>query len=417
MTEKRKVLSLGLSKSNFIVPLYREIQRCLSGVEFDVMDYYQLATDVEHGESDVFQRFHRAHSVSRWQLAWGLARACKRRDLWWRMWWRFMQKPGLKAVLSELISTAYAAAFRSTYDLYHVHYCVTKSLRYLDLAPTHAKVICSYWGSDLFRTSGLFEYANQTRALARADVITVQSVEMREILLSKFGRELFPKIHCVPFPVNEQFYHLLDQTRNQPEHVEAVRRSLEAPKGRLLITIGHNGNPANNHLAIIEALTNLPTSVKSTALWVLPMAYQKDQSHIRECERKAAVAGLEFRIVQRYLDWQELAAFRIASDILIHLPVSDALSGTVLESVYAGNTVITGSWLPYSPFRKAGLPLITVENLAELPSCISKTLLRLDQLKREAVRARQRIREHFFAEATLLPWVEIYRRLLGLSAV
>jgi glycosyltransferase involved in cell wall biosynthesis len=263
----------------------------------------------------------------------------------------------------------------------------------------------------------LFEYANQTRALARADVITVQSVEMREILLSKFGRELFPKIHCVPFPVNEQFYHLLDQTRNQPEHVEAVRRSLEAPKGRLLITIGHNGNPANNHLAIIEALTNLPMSVKSTALWVLPMAYQKDQSHIRECERKAAVAGLEFRIVQRYLDWQELAAFRIASDILIHLPVSDALSGTVLESVYAGNTVITGSWLPYSPFRKAGLPLITVENLAELPSCISKTLLRLDQLKREAVRARQRIREHFFAEATLLPWVEIYRRLLGLSAV
>ena len=103
-------------------------------------------------------------------------------------------------------------------------------------------------------------------------------------------------------------------------------------------------------------------------------------------QRKAAAAGLEFRIVQRYLDRQELAAFRIASDILIHLPVSDALSGTVLETVYAGNAVITGSWLPYSPFRKAGLPLVTVENVAALSSCISDTLLRLTELKQRSGR-------------------------------
>ena len=110
-----------------------------------------------------------------------------------------MQKPGVKSVSSELISAARATAFRETYDLYHFHFCVSKSFRYLDVVPADAKVICSYWGSDLLRSSGLFEYAHQMRALARADVITVQSVEMREILLSKFGRDLFSQGTLPPF--------------------------------------------------------------------------------------------------------------------------------------------------------------------------------------------------------------------------
>ena len=143
------------------------------------------------------------------------------------------------------------------------------------------------------------------------------------------------------------------------------------------------------------------------------MTYLKDESHRLAVEKAAAAAGLECRFLTRYLDWQQLAAFRIATDILIHLPVSDALSGTVLEVVYGGNCVITGSWLPYSPFRKARLPLVTVDDFAELPSCASQTLLRLGELKRQAAGAHQRLREHFFAEATVPPWVEIYRRLLG----
>ena len=412
----RRVLSLGLNQSNLVVPLYREIKRCLPEVEFDVMDYHKPGDRAEHGEHDVFRQFHHSSSASRWQLAGGIARACKRADFWWRAWWRFMQKPGLRAVSSELFATARAfAAFRPIYDLYQFHFCVANRLRYLDIVPPQAKVICSFWGSDLLRASGLFEYAHQRRALARADAITVQSLEMREILLSKFGRELFPKVHCVPFPLNEQFYDLIDQTANQPDHIENLRRSLDVPQGRLLVTVGHNGNPANNHLAIIKALARLPASDKSAATWVFPMAYlKKDPSYARACEREAAAAGLEVRVPTRYLDWQELAAFRVATDILIHLPASDALSSTVIETAYAGNSVITGGWLPYGLFRKAKLPLITIDDIEELPSCFSETLLRLHELKREAGETRQRIRQHFFSDAVVQGWVDIYRQLLKL---
>jgi hypothetical protein len=83
-----------------------------------------------------------------------------------------------------------------------------------------------------------------------------------------------------------------------------------------------------------------------------------------------------------------------------------ALSGTALEVGYGGNCLITGSWLPYSPFRKARQPLVTVDDFAELSSWVSRTLLRLDDLKPEAAAAHQRIREHFSAEATVPPRVK-----------
>ena len=99
------------------------------------------------------------------------------------------------------------------------------------------------------------------------------------------------------------------------------------------------------------------------------MTYQKNESYTRAVEKAATAAHLEFRLITHYLDWADLAAFRIATDILVHLPISDALSATVLEVIYGGNCVITGLWLPYGPFRRALLPLVTVEDFSEIAAC------------------------------------------------
>jgi hypothetical protein len=416
-----RVLSLGHCSSVFVVPLYREIGRRLPGIEFEVLGFVHMGENGRLGEQEVFRRFHQQVPARlNWPFISGLARACVQPPLWWRLWWRVVAGRGLnREMLREIASAARMANLKASehYELYHFHFCTAECLRLMDAVPSTAKLICSFWGSDLLRTHGVYEYVNQSRALERADAITVQSLEMREIVLSKFGRHLLPKVHCVRFPLNGKFYELIDVMLNQPERVDAFRRELGVPEDRVLVTVGHNGNPANNQLPIIEALSRLSASEKAAAVWVFPMKYLNNESHIRAVEKAATAAGLEFRLMTHYLDWPELAAFRIATDVLIHLPISDALSGTVQEVIYAGNCVIAGAWLPYSPFRKVRLPLVTVEDFAEVPSCISQTLLRLGTLKREATEARQRIRDHFFAEAAVPPWVEIYRRLLGFSSV
>jgi hypothetical protein len=144
------------------------------------------------------------------------------------------------------------------------------------------------------------------------------------------------------------------------------------------------------------------------------MSYTASEGHTRAVELAARAAGLDFRMFTRYLGWPELAAFRCATDLMIHLPASDALSGTVLEVLYAGNPVITAGWLPYSPYRRARLPLLTVDDFSELPGLLAGIWKRRDALKAEAEASRPRIREHFFPHATLPGWVRLYQTLLAL---
>lgn len=420
----RRVLSLGHNQGIFLVPLYQGISRHLPELQFDVLDFFTFGSGMDLGETAVFTNFLKSEPLRlNSALAGGIARAAKSGLLWKRPWWRLISGGGTFRELAREFATAIRAAnFRATqqppggYDLYHFHLCIAESLRWIDGVPRSAKILCSFWGSDLMRTCGRYEYLHQSRTLERADAITLHSPEMREILLSKFGRQLRPKIHYTRFALHESFYEQIDQFRQHPAPVMALRQELGVPENRWLVVVGHNGNPANNHLEIIKALAAMPVANKSPAVWVFPLSYTASQDHTQAVEIAARNAGLDFRILTRYLSWSELAALRCATDLFIHLPASDALSGTVLEVLYAGSPVITAGWLPYSPYRRAQLPLLLVDEFSELPGLLSGIWQRRHALKAEVEASRPRIREHFSPNATLPAWVELYQTLLARSS-
>ncbi|MHB9006941.1 MAG: glycosyltransferase family protein [Limisphaerales bacterium] len=403
-----------------MVPLYRAIAGQVSGLEIDVLDYFTFGADLDLGETGVFRKFLRTEPLRvNPALAAGIVRAARSGLLWKRPWWRMASGGASRRDLAREFATAIRAANFGAdqrppngYELYHFHLCIAENLRWIDAVPPSAKVLCSFWGSDLMRTFGRYEYLHQSRALDRADAITLHSPEMREILLSKFGRHLGAKVNFAHVSIHETFYQLIDQVRQQPAPAAALRQELGVPENRWLVVVGHNGSPANNHLPTIAALAELPVTAKAAAVWVFPMTYNDESGHTRAVESAALSAGLDFRIFTRYLDWPALAAFRCATDLLIHLPVSDALSGTVLEVLYAGGSVLTGSWLPYSPYRRAQLPLQTVDDFSELPGRLAGLWPRREALRAEAEASRPRIREHFFPAATVPAWVRLYQSLL-----
>ena len=47
---------------------------------------------------------------------------------------------------------------------------------------------------------------------------------------------------------------------------------------------------------------------------------------------------------------------------------SDAFSGTMIEYLYAGAQVITGTWLPFGKLRRAGIDFTEVEDVLDLNS-------------------------------------------------
>jgi glycosyltransferase involved in cell wall biosynthesis len=416
-----RVLSLGLSQGIFLVPLYRGIAGHLPGVQFDVLDFFTFGAEMELEETKVFRKFLRTEPLRlNFALAQDTARAARSGLLWKRPWWRLTNGGGaLRQLAREFAVAIRVANFEAHqrapdgYDLYHFHFCSAECLRWIDGVPPSAKVLCSFWGSDLMRVSGRYEYLHQSRALERADAITLHSPEMREILLSKFGRHLQPKVHYTRFSLYESFYQRIDQIRQDSGPAKTLRQELGVPDDRWLVVVGHNGNPSNNHLKIIAALVGMTAADKAPAVWVFPMSYTSSEDHMQAVEVAARSAGIDFRIFTRYLAWPELAAFRCATDLMIHLPASDALSGTVLEVLYAGSPVITAGWLPYSPYRRAQLPLLTVDEFSELPGVLAGIWQRRDALKAEAEASRPRIREHFFPDATLPAWVRLYRTLLA----
>ena len=140
------------------------------------------------------------------------------------------------------------------------------------------------------------------------------------------------------------------------------------------VIIGNNGNKTNNHIKIITSLSALDQEVKKNTLFILPLAYALTDEYKSELIETCNSSDLKTALLFTYLSWEDLAKLKIAVDVLIMMPVSDSFSSYFIESLYAGNKCIVGSWLPYEIFRRIGLRFWEADDFENLPSILEKVL-------------------------------------------
>lgn len=294
------------------------------------------------------------------------------------------------------------------YDIYHYHSLETARLSVLWLLPADARVILSVWGSDLLRSAGTLEYADQLAACERANVITVTSLEIREILLSKFGRHLAPKIRLALLGVS-----LLDEIDRSGGNRDLFLESLGVSPDRVTICIGNNASPGNQHLKVVDRLSQLPERYRSRVTLLVPLSYRPANRDYRASLCAALEKGhLSYSVLDRALSDREVAMLRCTTDILIHLPVSDAFSAAMLETVYAGGLLITGTWLPYSELRRAHISFDAIASVDDLTDAVVTVLDNLDARRRAAKDNRRRVRALVHPTHTVRTWIRIYDELL-----
>lgn len=287
-------------------------------------------------------------------------------------------------------------------------------LRGVWMVPAGKKIICSFWGSDLLRTADNFNHFVVAKALQRADVITVQSVELREIVLAKYGRGLKGKIRLAQFALSQDTFAAIDEVLGNKALANGFCLANSIAYNKTKIVIGHNASEYNNHIQIIEALDALQH--KDELFVIVPFAYGIAQNErqayrltIENALKKAALPGV---ILDNYLTGQQLALLRSVTDILIHMPESDALSAALTETAYAGGLILTGSWLPYSPFKNAGMQLWYASAFTDVAAQIQKMLDESDECKSVASdRNRQAVANHFFSVVTTKGWITILDEL------
>jgi hypothetical protein len=254
------------------------------------------------------------------------------------------------------------------YDLYHFHTLFVKVLWQLQQIPTDRPVVLSIWGSDLLRVAGAYEYERQLQAIERANLITMQSLELREIFLAKFGRQWRKKVRLTTFGTAR-----LPMLKRKVDTETA--RAFKARHGWIdaekVIVLGHAATPFDQHLPALSELGRLPVEVKERVALILPMAYGGSDAYVRLVEDQLRATGIRGTILRKMLGDEEIVCLRQLSDVFVYVPESDALSGSVQEALYAGNAVVTGAWLPYySRLIRAGLPLTTIESMDELPMAL-----------------------------------------------
>ena len=320
----------------------------------------------------------------------------------------------LGSILRERIKACALVTYtlsQERYDFVQMYYCYSNHI--IPFLSENQKFITSIWGSDLFRQSGVYSYHYQLQALNRADIISIHSVEMKEVLLAKFGRHLSDKVHVALFPQETTLYEKLKNVSDSD--VTAFKNKYDIPTDRIVISIGHNAKRENNQTKIVHELGKLDQEIKDQIVCIFPLNYGSKDKELfgKELVDLCSAHGIIGRAFTEFFNVHqqasEYATFRKIQDVFVHLLISDALSHYVTEAMYAGNIVITGSWLPYGTFRSAGLSFNEIESIDYLAPLLSRIVQEgLEKHLPNLESQRKAIEDKFFPEPTTVMWLNLY---------
>ncbi len=293
------------------------------------------------------------------------------------------------------------------FDLIHWQAVDPDRLPAFDCLPAGRRVVLSFLGSDLWRTSGTVEYLLQGRACERADVITVGSAEMANALLAKWGRHLEPKLRFAGYPVTN-----LEAVLACREQRADFRARLGISPEQVLVCVGNNGTPGNQHLPILRALASIEEPLRRRLVAVIPFTYGGDATYRAALTAEARTQPYETRVLETYQTEAEVGALRASTDVFIHLPITDQLSAAMLEAVCAGAVLVTGSWLPYSRLRTSRIYFHEVAQAADVTACLNHLLVTLPEQRERARGNTERVLAAFHPRVTAGQWDAIYQELL-----
>jgi len=294
------------------------------------------------------------------------------------------------------------------YDLYHWHYFAPDRLSLLKQLRRNAKVVISLWGSDLYRTAGIREYAKQFEACSRATVFTVATPEMQATFLAKFGHQWSEKVRLLSYGA-----HNLENIEAARPKSESVLKELGIPANKILVSVGNSAVPGNQHLAALEAIKKLNPELLQSLAIVVPMTYSAPPGYTEKVREAASEIGTTVSIVDQFLSDEAVSALRCSTAIAIHIPISDQFSASMCEALYAGAVLITGSWLPYSRLRSNKIVFHEIAAVSDLTAKLNQVVSDFPSERSRAAQNAKPIWDLMAWERVTPKWLALYEEVLS----
>ena len=235
------------------------------------------------------------------------------------------------------------------FDVVHISYVSKeKVLAIKQLRKFSKKIVCTFWGSDIFR-AGDKQLLKYKKSLQLTDVIMLTTNEMKRKFVSVFGDGFDDKIQIIRFGIDN-----LDCI--DPEKDNTVSKEyFSIPAHKTVITIGYNGSPAQNHTDVIDLCAKLPYHIKQKIYLQIPVNYGLTEEYKKILINKLELSGCEYGLSESYLTGDMIGALRQSSDIFIHAQKTDGFSASLQEYIYARKLVFNPSWLTYEELKNNGV--------------------------------------------------------------
>jgi len=421
---KSKILILGIGQSNFLNQLYGEILKENDSYDFNIDTLTHLPNDKHNRSNEVFQEvldFNQyLPQISKWQKINIFVNAIKKTFYKEAFLFELNQKKSIKSAIKNckrlaLKEYVYLNHIEpKNFDVLHFHFCVSSNLEYLHFIKKSTKVICSFWGSDLFRVSDIYNNYYVSKALNNANLITVQSPEMGLLVKAKYGMNLNDKIRDIRFTLSKDIYEFIDLYRNNTKVLDEFKAKYNLKKENFLIALGHNAFKDNNHIKMIESLNGLSEEYKNKITLILHLSYGGNKEYIDNLKKVIQqIKDLDIKIIEDFLGPQEISKLRLITDIMVQAPISDALSGAMTEVLYANNKVIVGGWLPYGILRRNHIQFEEFDYFRELPLKLIESL-KVENFKVTTGNKNQiNIEKFLFPVKTSNDWIKLFNTLIN----
>ena len=320
-------------------------------------------------------------------------------------------KIGIALGLLSVVKDALRSEDRlSEFEFIHMHYLGPLNSI---LAPIikrmspNAHLIGSFWGSDLLRPSS-FERILMRRSIQYFDAITVQDRKtMIEPLERELGSQVDGKLWKVLFPGSNTNLGVIEEGESEEES----RGHLGLPSDKIIVAVGYNASPAQQHLPVLEVLPALPADVQRTIHVLLPLTgIEPDESYRHQIDALVSRLDCDCTVIEGFQTEDDIARIRRVSDIMIHAQISDAASASVIEFLKARTALLNPAWIPYCEMRERGVSYVEYAQFQDIPGLLQQLLN--GNISIDVERNRHLLRDYDSIDAELAEgWLNVYRGL------
>lgn len=282
------------------------------------------------------------------------------------------------------------------YDVINIHFVNYLSLPLL-LKRKRSQIISTVWGTDFYRSTSrkIFNYI-----LKKSDLITTSSQATKNNIKSSLNIENVTVANFGLEPISH-INQLLENNKKQE-----IKSQFGVKEGEITISVGYNASRKHRHLEIVNIIENLNLDISYK--YFIPLMYGDTKSYVDEIKEKLAPLSSKIIYFDSYLNAEEIAKLRIATDIFINLRDTDQLSGAICEHLCACNIVITGSWLPYDDLDKREIFYYKLEEFDQLGGVLGSLIKSNNDITNNLKQNSSKIEDFTLWEKNIKTWFKLY---------